>query len=173
MTGRSRTSSRTEPVSWATAHLRQKAARRGGSPRALRHIRCRSPTPRHLVIARVAEIVAWHVVLGVGRGPAAIQADHAWERQSVLTPCQVRHGTEGPSPPVADLTHRRPQDARRSSAPQAGKSPPAVEGSASRSGFSASVSFTIHPPAADRLDTIRSQGGQPRRRWCSPKVGAI
>ena len=36
-----------------------------------------------LVIARVAEIVASLVVLGVG-GPAAIQADHAWERQLVL-----------------------------------------------------------------------------------------
>ena len=35
-----------------------------------------------LVIARVAEIVASLVELGVG-GPAAIQADHAWERQLV------------------------------------------------------------------------------------------
>jgi len=37
----------------------------GGSPRALRHVRRSSPAPRHLVIVRVAEIVAGLVVLGV------------------------------------------------------------------------------------------------------------
>jgi hypothetical protein len=58
------------------AHVTQKGARRDGSPRALLHIRRSSPAPRHLVIARVAEIAAGLVVRGVG-GPAAIQADHA------------------------------------------------------------------------------------------------